>query len=264
MGSSNADGCPVAGWLAWLRGWGARPEHPGCGLASDPTQNHSHFVLASAEDKRNHQVAAELSVNQVTIGKWRQRFGDKRLKGLADERRPGVPRTVTDDHVEAVVVKTLTEKPADATHWSTISLAKATGMSQPTIARIWKAFGLKPWLGGHFQAVRGPVVHRQGPRRRRAVPEPTRTRRRALRGREDPSASPRSHPAHLPDASRCAAAPQPRLRPPRHDRLYAALDLASGAVLHQLTKRHRAIEFKKFLDHRQERSAGAGHPRRRG
>ena len=63
-------------------------------------------------------MAAELHCNKETVGKWRQRFVDKRLKGLADEYRPGVPRTITDDHVEAVVVKTLTEKPNDATHWS--------------------------------------------------------------------------------------------------------------------------------------------------
>ena len=62
-----------------------------------------------------------------------------------------MPRTITDDNVEAVVVKTLTEKPADATHWSTRSLASAPEMSQPAIARIRKAFGLKPWQEETFK-----------------------------------------------------------------------------------------------------------------
>jgi len=102
-------------------------------------------------------VAAELGWPNVTVGKWRTRFLAKRLNGLADEHRPGVLRTVTDDHVEAVVVKTPTEKPADATHWSTRGMAKATGMSQPTVSRIWKAFGLKPWIDDTFKLSTDPL-----------------------------------------------------------------------------------------------------------
>jgi transposase len=83
---------------------------------------------------RNQAVAAELGVNPVTVGKWRGRFVGKRLDGLFDEPRPGAPRTITDDKVERVVVKTLEKKPKDATHWSTRPMAKATGMSQTSIA----------------------------------------------------------------------------------------------------------------------------------
>ena len=152
------------------------------------------------------------------MGKWRARFVAKRLKGLADEHRSGVPRTVTDDHVEAVVLKTLTSKPADATHWSTRSMAKATGMSQPTVSRIWKAFGLKPWVDRHLQVVHRPVVHRQGPRHRRVVPEPAGAGGGGLRRREDRGAGPGPHPARAAVAAPHARAAHPRLRPPRHDR----------------------------------------------
>jgi Homeodomain-like domain len=85
-------------------------------------------------------------VHPVTVGKWRGRFAARRLEGLADAPRPGVPRTITDEQVQRVVVTTLEETPKGATHWSTRQMARATGMSQTAISRIWRAFGLKPHL----------------------------------------------------------------------------------------------------------------------
>jgi transposase len=87
------------------------------------------IVLACAEGLSNQEVAAAQGVNQVTVGKWRARFASQRLDGLHDEPRPGAPRTISDADVERVLVKTLEEAPRDATHWSTRSLAQATGMS---------------------------------------------------------------------------------------------------------------------------------------
>lgn len=78
------------------------------------------------------------------VGTWRTRFLRDRLDGLSDEPRPGWPRTITDDQVEQVVVTTLETKPADATHWSTRSLASQIGMSQTAVSRIWRAFGSNP------------------------------------------------------------------------------------------------------------------------
>jgi hypothetical protein len=101
--------------------WARRPKSP------QSLALRSRIVLACAAGKTNQVAARELGCSQATVGKCRARFGAKRLKGLADEHRSGVPRTVTEDHVEAVVVKTLTSKPAGATHWSTRSMAKATG-----------------------------------------------------------------------------------------------------------------------------------------
>lgn len=122
-----------------LARWARRPS------SSQSLALRSRIVLGCAEGKTNMAVAAELGVSAATVGKWRSRFVEKWLKGLADEYRSGAPHTVLEEHVEAVIVKTLTEKPADATHWSTRGLARSLGMSQPTVARIWKAFGLKPW-----------------------------------------------------------------------------------------------------------------------
>jgi transposase len=85
-------------------------------------------------------------VHAATVGKWRGRFLTRRLEGLVDEPRPGAPRTITDEQVEQVITATLEETPTDATPWSTRSMARATGMSQTAIVRIWRAFGLKPHL----------------------------------------------------------------------------------------------------------------------
>jgi len=102
------------------------------------------IVLVCATGATNREVAAEVGVHLATVGRWRARFVARRLDGLSDDPRPGAPRTVTDDDVERVIVKTLEETPVDATHWSTRSMAKATGISQSAISRIWRAFGLNP------------------------------------------------------------------------------------------------------------------------
>jgi transposase len=104
------------------------------------------IVLACADGLDNQVVAAKLHVNQATVSKWRGRFIAKRLDGLADDPRPGAVRTVTDDLVEVVIVKTLEEMPTDATHWSTRSMARETGMSQSAISRIWRPSVLSPTL----------------------------------------------------------------------------------------------------------------------
>ena len=108
-------------------------------------------VLACAEGKANQEVARQEGVHQATVGKWRARFVSQRLDGLHDEPRPGAPRTISDADVERVIVQTLENSPRDATHWSTRSMAQATGMSQSAVSRIWRAFGLKPHLAESFK-----------------------------------------------------------------------------------------------------------------
>ena len=102
------------------------------------------IVLGCAAGKPNKEVAAEVGVWPQTVGIWRRRFVECRLGGLVDEPRPGGPRTITDERVEAVMVATLEREPKDATHWSRASMAAETGLSKSTVGRIWKAFGLKP------------------------------------------------------------------------------------------------------------------------
>jgi len=109
------------------------------------------IVLAAAEGRSSKEIAAELGCNHNTVGKWRGRFARRGFDGLHDEPRPGKPRTISDEDVERVIVKTLEEQPANATHWSTRSMASATGMSQSAVSRIWRAFGLRPHQSEAFK-----------------------------------------------------------------------------------------------------------------
>ena len=104
----------------------------------------SRVVLASADGKANKMVADQLGVTSQTVAKWRSRFIRRRLDGLADQPRPGAPRKVTDDLAARVVAKTLGDRPSNATRWSTRAMARAAGLSQTTIVRIWMAHGLRP------------------------------------------------------------------------------------------------------------------------
>ena len=124
-----------------LRAWARRP------TTAQRLALRARIVLAAADDKRdNTAIAADLGVTLPTVGKWRRRIVDRRLDGLADEPRPGAPRTVTDQQVEDVVARTLESKPRNATHWSTRGMAESAGLSQTAVSRIWRAFGLKPHL----------------------------------------------------------------------------------------------------------------------
>ncbi len=115
------------------------------------------IVLLCASGVSNLEVAAILGVSPATVGKWRSRFVAEGLDGLSDDPRPGVPRSISDNTVEAVIVKTLEEIPLDATHWSTRSMAKATGISPASVGRIWSAFGLQPHRAESFKLSTDPL-----------------------------------------------------------------------------------------------------------
>jgi transposase len=121
-----------------LQAWARRPK------TAQALAMRSRIVLACAEGKSNTKVAEDLSVTRPMVTKWRNRFVVMRLLGLLDDPRPGRPRLVTDQKVEAVITKTLKERPGSATRWSTRSMATAMGMSQTSISRIWRALGLQP------------------------------------------------------------------------------------------------------------------------
>src|SRR5271169_5316538 len=206
------------------------------------------IVLACATGATNQAVAADLRVNGMTVGKWRRRFIDKRLDGLFDEPRPGATRTVTDDKVEAVIVKTLEEKPADATHWSTRSMADAMGMSQTSISLIWRAFGLQPHRAESFKLSTDPLfvdkvkdivgLYLDPPERAVVLCVDEKSQIQALN-------------RFQPILPMMPGTPERRSHDyTRHGTtsLFAALSTLDGTVITSLHKRHRAIEFKKFLE----------------
>lgn len=225
-----------------LTRWSRRPKTP------HSLSQRSRIVLLCADGLDSVAVADKVGVHQATVGKWRRRFLERRLDGLIDEPRPGAPRTITDDDVEAVVVRTLEDMPPDATHWSTRDLAAQVGISASSVGRIWKAFGLKPWQTDTFKLSEDPQfiekvrdivgLYLNPPDKAVVVCVDEKTGIQALD---------RTQPI-LP------------MRPGQVERrthdykrngitdLFAALNLATGHVVHQLRPQHRAIEFRTFLN----------------
>ena len=117
----------------------------------------SRIVLLAADGVSNTEIARRQGCSLPTAGKWRQRFLDGGLDGLLDEPRPGTPRKLSDRQVEQVLTRTLESQPEAATHWATRDMAKATGLSQSTISRIWRAFSLAPHRAETFKLSRDPL-----------------------------------------------------------------------------------------------------------
>ena len=133
-----------------LEGWSRRR------TSAQALAQRARIVLLAADGLKNTEIAERLGVSRGRAGSWRSRCADYRLDGLLDEPRPGRPRTVTDDKVEEVIVKTLETTPKDATHWSTRSMAREVGLTQSAVLRIWKAFGLQPHRQQTWKLSRDP------------------------------------------------------------------------------------------------------------
>jgi transposase len=206
------------------------------------------LILGGAAGKTNTMVAQELRLTKQTVGKWGTRFLARRLDGLLDEPRPGAPRTITDAQVQRVLTRTLEMTPADATHWSTRSMAQASGLSRSAVHRIWRAFALQPHRTETFKLSTDPLfiekvrdivgLYLQPPDRALVLCVDEKSQVQALD---------RTQPL-LP------------MRPGQVERrthdytrhgitsLFAALDTKTGTVIGQLHRRHRSVEFRKFLD----------------
>jgi transposase len=117
----------------------------------------SRIILACAQPLPNQEVALRLRVTPQMVGKWRSRFVAHRLDGLLDEPRPGAPRKLGDAQVERLITTTLNQRPRDATHWSSRALARKLGLSQTTVSRIWRAFGLQPHREETFKLSTDPL-----------------------------------------------------------------------------------------------------------
>src|SRR5260370_4362244 len=114
--------------------------------------------LGCASGESNGSVAAKLRTTCFHVGMWRNRFITEGIVGLGDEMRPGAPRQIGDDRVERAVRLTLEEAPKGATHWSSRALAARTGLSQSTVSRIWRAFGLRPHRSETFPLSNDPLL----------------------------------------------------------------------------------------------------------
>ena len=206
------------------------------------------IVLAYAEGGSDVEVAARLGLYRGTVGRWRRRFIERRLDGLHDEPRPGAPRSISDRDVERVIVKTLETKPTDATHWSTRAMAAATGMSQSAVSRIWRAFGLKPHLVDTFKLSPDPLFIEKI---RDIVGLYLNPPDAAVVLCVDEKSQIQALDRTAPVLPLLPGVPERRTHDyVRHGtaNLYAALNVASGQVITNLTARHRAEEFRRFLN----------------
>jgi transposase len=225
-----------------LERWARRPK------SSQALALRCRIVLAAGDGESSTAIAARLGCSTDTVGKWRGRFARRGFDGLHDEPRPGKPRSIGDDQVERVIVKTLEEQPSDATHWSTRSMAQATGMSQTAVSRIWRAFALKPDQVQTFKLSPDPQfidkvrdivgLYLNPPEAAVVLCVDEKSQIQAL----DRSAPVLPLMPGVPERQ-------------THDyvrngttNLYAALDVASGQVITDISPRHRAEEFRRFLN----------------
>ena len=206
------------------------------------------IILACAEGLENKTVSHQLDVHAMTVGKWRRRFLDQRVEGLRDEPRPGTPRTIDDERIEAVITRTLESQPEGATHWSSRGMARDSGLSVSTVQRIWRAFGLKPHRQETFKLSTDPNFVAKV---RDVVGLYTAPPEHALVLCVDEKSQ-----IQALDRSQTAFPMRPGQAERRsHDytrhgttSLFAALDIATGQVIGQCYPRHRAQEFRQFLD----------------
>jgi len=213
-----------------------------------PTLARRARILLACQEHDSKTVARQLRCSPTTVGKWRTRFLKQRLDGLYDEPRPGAPRQISDAQVEEVVVRTLENKPRGATHWSTRQMASASGLSRATISRIWRAFGLQPHRSETFKLSPDPLLVEK------------------VRDIVGLYLNPPDHAVVLcvDEKSQIQALDrtQPLLpmRPGQAERrthdykrhgttcLFAALEVKTSRVIGRLHRRHRSLEFRKFLD----------------
>ena len=207
----------------------------------------SRIVLLAGDGLNNTEIAARLNMSVSAVRRWRKRFCEHRLDGLSDEPRPGQPRKITDEMVEEVIVRTLETTPKDATHWSTRSMAKEVGLTQSAVHRIWRAFGLAPHRQESWKLSKDPQfidkvrdvvgIYLNPPERAVVLCVDEKSQIQAL-DRTAPILP------MLPGTPERATHDYKRAGT---SSLYAALDLSTGKVIGALHSRHRAIEFKKFL-----------------
>jgi transposase len=206
------------------------------------------IVLACAQGKQNKDVAADLGLTQTTVGKWRRRFVEQRVDGLHDEARCGAPRTIEDEHIEAIIVQTLESLPADATHWSSRGMAKASGVSVSSVQRIWRAFGLQPHRMETFKLSTDPnFVAKVRDVVGLYVSPPQHAIVLCVDEKSQIQALDRSQPM-LPMRPGQVARRSHDYTRHGTTSLFAALDIATGHVIGKCYGRHRAAEFRKFLD----------------
>ena len=224
-----------------MESWSRRP------TSAQALAERSRIVLAAAEGLKNTEIADRLGVHRQSVTKWRNRFAEHRLDGLVDEPRPGRPRTLTDEKVDEVIARTLESSPQDATHWSTRSMAKETGLTQTAVSQIWRAFGLQPHRQDSWKLSKDPLFVEKV---RDIVGLYLNPPERAVVLCVDEKSQIQALDRTAPILPMLPGVPQRATHDyKRHgtSSLYAALNITTGKVIGRLHARHRTVEFKQFL-----------------
>jgi transposase len=219
--------------------------------ASQALAERARIVLACAEEcgvAPLTRVAARTGVSRESVRKWRVRFMEQRMGGLGDAPRPGAPRKITDEQVEVLVTRTLTQKGrGQDSHWSTRTMAAETGLSQSSVSRIWRAFGLKPHVVETWKLSTDPEFIGKV---RDVVGLYMSPPEHALVLAVDEKSQIQALDRTAPCLPILPTTPERRTHDyVRHGTtsLFAAYDLASGSVIAQHYRRHRHQEFLRFL-----------------
>jgi transposase len=225
-----------------LEQWARRPK------TAQALAQRSRIISFCAKGLSNLEVAKTMQVSQQCVSKWRRRFVSKRLDGLLDEPRCGAPRTISDAKVERTITLTLESTPSNATHWSSRMMAKRCGLSRSTVQRIWRAFALQPHRSETFKLSTDPLfiekvrdivgLYLNPPQRALVLCVDEKSQIQALD---------RTQPL-LPMRPGQVERRTHDYRRHSTTSLFAALDAKSGTVISQLHRRHRTVEFRKFLD----------------
>ena len=226
-----------------LEGWTRR------GRTAQSLARRARIVLACAEpDATNVEVAGEIGVSRLTVASWRRRFFEGGPDGLLDEPRPGAPRKITDEQIERAVVTTLEATPPNATHWSTRSLARAVGLSQSAVVRIWHAFALQPHRSETFKLSRDPLfIDKVRDIVGLYMNPPDRALVLCVDEKPSIQALERTAPVLPMRPGQIERRTHDYVRHGTTD-LFAALDIRTGKVIGATKGRHRAREFRDFLD----------------
>jgi transposase len=225
-----------------LLAWSRRPK------TAQALAMRARIVLLASEGVSNSRIAGQIASTKQTVGKWRQRYLDLGLDGLLDEPRPGAPRKLTDQAIEKLLTRTLECQPEASTHWSTREMARACGLNQTAIRRIWRAFSLAPHRSETFKLSRDPLfIEKVRDIVGLYLAPPERVLVLCVDEKSQIQALDRTAP-RLP------------MRPGQIERrthdyarygtttLFAALDTKTGELIGQRQPRHRSVEFRRFLD----------------
>ena len=208
----------------------------------------AHIVLASADGEAGNAICARLGVSRPTVTSWLDRYDADGVAGLvADRPRSGRPKQITIADEAAIIDRTLRTAPATGTHWSTRLMAHATGHHHATIARIWRAHGLKPHRVKYFKRSTDPeFVAKLRDVVGLYLHPPDRAVVFAFDEKSQIQALDRTQPGLPLKKGRAGTLTHDYLRHGTTT-LFAALDVATGALLQECMPHHRHQEFLAFL-----------------